>query len=401
MKKTLIENNYIIIPDFISKERSSNLSFDFLKYCKENNLNGDDQAPNSFSAYNYIPFLELLCEKTPEISSAVGETVLPTYSYARIYKNGSELLRHTDRDACEISLTLHLHGDSKWPIWIETPSGQQRSVDLNPGDAMLYLGKTAPHWRDSYNGEYYTQVFLHYVRSRGDCSYAYFDKVNEVTKPITEIAIETETEPAVEPTVISEKIESPTFSTRSKKSLEDYIFTLDNVVPEELCNRILEEYQESSFWIPSSVGGGNVDNQIRNCDIINISTDSVLQENFDVRKKLDEDFYICASNAINEYRKLFPEVASEIDTGYDLLRYREGQFYIQHTDSFKAQQRSVSCSFLLNEDYDGGEFAFFDREIIIKGGKGSIVMFPSNFMFPHEIMPVTSGTRYSIITWYV
>lgn len=48
-----------------------------------------------------------------------------------------------------------------------------------------------------------------------------------------------------------------------------------------------------------------------------------------------------------------------------------------------------------------GEFAFFDREIIIKGSKGSIVMFPSNFMFPHEIMPVISGIRYSIITWYV
>ena len=80
---------------------------------------------------------------------------------------------------------------------------------------------------------------------------------------------------------------------------------------------------------------------------------------------------------------------------------KEGQFYTQHTDSFKKQQRSVSCSFILNDDYDGGEFAFFDREIIIKGGKGSIIMFPSNFMFPHEVMPVTSGTRYSIITWYV
>lgn len=391
MRKTLVENNYIILHDFISKERASELSFEFSKYCKENNIEGDPQAPNSFSTYNYTPFLELLCEKTPEISKSIGETVLPTYSYARIYKNGSVLERHVDRDACEISLTLHLHGDSSWPIWIETPSGKEVSVNLNPGDAMVYLGKTAPHWREEYGGEYYTQVFLHYVRSRGDCSYAYFDKLQEHTKPVVE-------EPVVEKV---EKNETPVITFKSKKSLEDYIFTLDNVVPEELCNRILEEYRESQFWIPSSVGGGNVDNQIRNCDIINISTDNVLQENFDARKKIDEDFYLCASNAINEYRKLFPEVASEIDTGYDLLRYNQGQFYVQHTDSFKQQQRSVSCSFLLNDDYEGGEFAFFDREIVIRGGKGSIVMFPSNFMFPHEIMPVISGTRYSIITWYV
>ena len=395
MKNALIENNYIVLPNFISKERASNLSFEFLKHCKENNLEGDSQAPNSYSAYNYTSFLELLCEKTPEISSAIGETVLPTYAYSRVYKNGSELVRHVDRDACEVSLTLHLHGDSNWPIWIETPSGESRCVEMNPGDAMIYLGKIAPHWRETYDGEYYSQVFLHYVRSRGDCAYAYFDKVNETNKPIIKDVVSKETP------VTETKVEVQLASPKSKKSLDEYIFTLDSVVPEELCDRILEEYHDCTFWTSSSVGNGNVDDQIRNCDIINITENIVLQKNFDVRKKLDEDFYVCASTAINEYRKLFPEVASEIDTGYNLLRYKEGQFYTQHTDSFKSQQRSVSCSFLLNDDYEGGEFAFFDREIIIRGGKGSIVMFPSNFMFPHEIMPVTSGTRYSIITWYV
>jgi Rps23 Pro-64 3,4-dihydroxylase Tpa1-like proline 4-hydroxylase len=390
MNKKLIQNNYIVLPNFISKEKSTNLSFEFLKYCKQNDLTGDSQAPNSYSKYNYASFLELLCEKTPEVSSIIGETVLPTYAYSRVYKNGSELVRHTDRDACEISLTLHLHGDFNWPIWIETPTGEKRCVELNPGDAMVYLGKVAPHWRDPYGGEYYSQVFLHYVRSRGDCSYAYFDKVNEQTDPIIE-----------EPVVDEVKTEIQVASPKSKKSLDEYIFTLDNVVPEELCDRILDEYHDCTFWAPTSVGSGNIDDQIRNCDNINISENIVLQKNFDIRKKIDDDFFLCASKAINEYRQLFPEVASEIDTGYGLLRYNKGQFYVQHTDSFKTQQRSVSCSFLLNDDYEGGEFAFFDREIMIRGSKGSIIMFPSNFMFPHEVMPVTSGTRYSIITWYV
>lgn len=389
MNKELIENNYIVLPNFISKERSENLSIEFLNYCKENNLLGDEQAPNSYSKYNYTPFLELLCEKTPEISSAIGEVVLPTYSYARVYKNQSELTPHQDRDACEISLTLHLNGDSVWPIWIETPSGEKRSVSLNPGDAMIYLGRIASHWRYPYNGEYYTQVFLHYVRSRGDCSYTYFDKLNETSKPTIEEPV---TEENLKPAIVTSK---------AKKSLEDYIFTMDNIVPEELCDRIINEYSECSFWTPTSIGTGDVDNNIRNCNVINISQDIVLQKNLEIRKKIDEDFYICASKAINEYRKLFPEVASEIDTGYELLRYEKGQFYIQHTDSFKNQQRSVSCSFLLNDDFEGGEFAFFDREIVISGSKGSIIMFPSNFMYPHEIMPVISGTRYSIITWYV
>lgn len=394
MNDRLIENNYIIVPNFISKEKAINLSSEFLNHCEKNNLNGDEQSPNSYSDYNYISFLELLCEKTPEVSNVIGETVLPTYAYSRVYKKESELLPHLDRDACEISITLHLHGDTSWSIWIETPSGEKRSVELHPGDAMVYLGKVAPHWREPYTGEYYTQVFLHYVKSRGSCSYAYFDKLNEKNKPVEKIP---EKEPIIEKVNPEPKIISP----RAKKSLEDYIFTLDNIVPVELCDRILEEYIECSFWTPTSVGTGNVEDKIRNCDAINISEQIVIEKNFDVRKKIDEDFYICASKAINEYRNLFPDVASEVDTGYGLLRYKEGQFYVQHTDSFKQQQRSVSCSFLLNDDYEGGEFAFFDREIVIKGSKGSIVMFPSNFMFPHEVMPVTSGTRYSIITWYV
>lgn len=390
MNSKLIEDNYIVLTNFISKERSMSLSSEFMTYCEENSLDGDPQAPNSYSAYNYISFLELLCEKTPEISSAVGETVLPTYAYSRVYKSGSELVRHVDRDACEISLTLHLHGDVTWPIWIETPSGESRCVQLNPGDAMIYLGKIAPHWREPFMGQYYTQVFLHYVKSRGDCSYSYFDKINETTKPKEDIVVKE-----------SPKTETKIVSSKSKRSLEDYIFTLDNVVPEELCDRILQEYHHCNLWTPTSVGNGNVEDKIRNCDTINISEGIVIEKNFDIRKKIDEDFYVCASHAINEYRKLFPDVASEIDTGYGLLRYKKGQFYVQHTDSFQQQQRSVSCSFLLNDDYEGGEFAFFDREIIISGSKGSIVMFPSNFMFPHEIMPVISGTRYSIITWYV
>ena len=47
-----------------------------------------------------------------------------------------------------------------------------------------------------------------------------------------------------------------------------------------------------------------------------------------------------------------------------------------------------------------GEFAFFNRELKYKLNQGDVIMFPSTFMYPHEIMPITKGTRYSIITWF-
>ena len=31
--------------------------------------------------------------------------------------------------------------------------------------------------------------------------------------------------------------------------------------------------------------------------------------------------------------------------------------------------------------------------------KGDIIVFPSNFMFPHRVEPVTKGNRYSYISW--
>ena len=91
MNQKLLDNNYIIIPNFISNYRANKLKDEFVEFSQKNNLGGDPQIPTSSSDYNYISFLELLCEKTPEISEILEETVLPTYTYARVYKNGSVL----------------------------------------------------------------------------------------------------------------------------------------------------------------------------------------------------------------------------------------------------------------------------------------------------------------------
>jgi Rps23 Pro-64 3,4-dihydroxylase Tpa1-like proline 4-hydroxylase len=391
MNDLIKQNNYIYIPNFISPERANELAKNFINFCKQQKLSGDSQAENSHSAYNYIDFLELLCEKTPEIGRFLGETVLPTYSYARVYKEGSVLERHRDREECEISLTLHLSGDADWPIYIQKPSGEEVSLDLNTGDAMMYLGCQADHWRDKFKGKEYVQVFLHYVRSRGPNNSAFFDKKNK------------------SPILIDNPIkESNEISTKSKlsykKNIDDYIQVFEDVVPIDLCDRFLNEYANSNEWDVTYVGslnGGVVDRKIRNCDWISTSLPSIISKNQDVRQLLDTQIFNCANDAIRRYNTVFPEAMIEQDSGYDLLRYNEGQFYIQHTDSFKTHPRAVSCSFMMNDDYEGGEFAFFNREKLYKVKKGSVIMFPSNFMYPHEIMPVTKGVRYSIITWFI
>ncbi len=177
MNAQLEQNNFLFVPNFISREHSELLAQEFYKLEQSGQYEKDHQAPNSPAVYNFKPFLELLCQKVNDVSALVEEQVLPTYTYARIYKNGEILARHRDRPACEISLTLHISGDTDWNIGIQKPNGEEVDLTLNKGDAMVYLGCTADHWRNTpFSGQNYSQVFLHYVRSNGPCAWTYFDK---------------------------------------------------------------------------------------------------------------------------------------------------------------------------------------------------------------------------------
>jgi predicted 2-oxoglutarate/Fe(II)-dependent dioxygenase YbiX len=182
--------------------------------------------------------------------------------------------------------------------------------------------------------------------------------------------------------------------------IKDYIVITKDVLSHEICDAILNEYANSEEWSDSYIKNG-IDRNVRSAQTILMSRDNCIIKNPQIRKKLDEQVFAGASLAIHKYNQKFNNAFIEEDSGYELLRYKVGEFYLQHTDSFKTIPRAVSCSFSLNDDYEGGEFAFFNREISVKAPKGAAVLFPSNFMYPHEILPVRHGTRYSIVTWFV
>lgn len=182
MNQKLIDNNYLHIPNFISKEEANSLANELIKYSKlPGNLMtaGDPQAPNSLSIYNYLPFVKLLVKKINDVSALLEENVLPTYTYARIYSSGEVLKRHRDRPACEISITLNLKKNNEWPIWFQKPNREEISLELNQGDAVMYLGEVADHWRNAYQGQEHVQLFLHYVRAEGSKSWAVFDQLKQ------------------------------------------------------------------------------------------------------------------------------------------------------------------------------------------------------------------------------
>ena len=309
----------------------------------------------------------------------VGEAVLLAYSYARQYKNGNVLVGHVDKPQCEISLTINLECDEVWTIWIYTPSGEKKSVDLHPGDAMLYLGMDGEHGRDVFKGESCTQVFLHYVRLHGPCFKYYFDKDHRYREDLVKTT-----------TTIS-----------GENKLLEYVKVYDNIFTPDECEMILDEYRDCEHWLPAGVSSNNTQNpSVRNCDIISISTPRIINKNRLHRDMIDKMIFKKANGAAQMYIKDFPACFLKSDSGYDLLRYQKGGFYREHTDSFKEQPRTVAMSINLNDDYEGGSMAFFNKEVQIRAGAGSVILFPANFMYPHQIMDVTEGTRYSIVTWF-
>ena len=136
----------------------------------------DSQVPNTYSHYADIAMETLLIRCLPIMEKTTQLKLNPTYSYARIYKKGDRLDRHKDRFSCEISTTLNLGGDP-WSIYLEPkknvgiPDGKKYtltsnnkgiSINLKPGDMLVYQGMILEHWREEFTGDNCAQVFLHY-----------------------------------------------------------------------------------------------------------------------------------------------------------------------------------------------------------------------------------------------
>ena len=164
---------------FLMKRQVARTMFDekyISPFTTEFGIWNDSQVPNTYSHYADIAMETLLLLVQPVMEKKTGIKLIPTYSYARIYKKGDILNRHKDRFSCEISTTLNLGGDP-WPIYIEPDSKMGRviegkgyisdntkgiKVNLKPGDMLVYKGNLLEHWREPFEGENCGQVFLHY-----------------------------------------------------------------------------------------------------------------------------------------------------------------------------------------------------------------------------------------------
>ena len=91
-------------------------------------------------------------------------------------------------------------------------------------------------------------------------------------------------------------------------------------------------------------------------------------------------------------------------TDFRLNRYGPAGFMSKHCDNIHHSHGQTygypqaTVLFFLNDNYEGGDFYVADVNFG-KPKSGSAIIFPSNFMFPHEVTKVTKGERWSIVSW--
>tara|TARA_B100001059_G_scaffold204938_1_gene214542 strand:+ start:412 stop:966 length:555 start_codon:yes stop_codon:yes gene_type:complete len=178
----------------------------------------------------------------------------------------------------------------------------------------------------------------------------------------------------------------------------DWVGHYKNILSVELCNQIIDykfDYVKSTY----ATHKGLSPNEKR------VEMDEIW-----IRK--DHTFYKDLNDAVTKVAKKYTvkmksfhdrDFVVQKTTDFRLNKYDVGGYMSRHCDNihhshgqtFGYPQASVLL--FLNDNFKGGEFLVSEEQPKIKTGEALI--FPSNFMFPHEVKKITQGTRWSIVSW--
>jgi len=185
------------------------------------------------------------------------------------------------------------------------------------------------------------------------------------------------------------------------RNTEDYIKVYPNFLSKELCESAVKSLEKidwniHSFYSFSTNSYKSFENEL-----------SISNQDFKEKPEIFEKLWF----AVNQYVvNDFSDFSGWFGGwhGYTPPRFNrytkdtEMKLHCDHIQSmFDGERKGIptlTILGLLNDDYEGGELMMFgDKKIDLH--PGSVVVFPSNFMFPHEVKPVLSGVRYSYVSW--
>jgi len=182
-------------------------------------------------------------------------------------------------------------------------------------------------------------------------------------------------------------------------NITDAIVQIDGLFNKELIKRTVNYINKINLK-PLTISRG-LDLNIRNVEGRTLNKNSNMTERI---------LFIYLAREINKvlinYIAKFKFMELQKINQIDLLKYNPGGKYEIHMDEGPNSFRRLSCIINLNDNYEGGDLNFYDlnyKNIVkkLKLKTGTVVFFPSNFLYPHKIEPITKGTRYSAVAWLI
>jgi len=122
-----------------------------------------------------------------------------------------------------------------------------------------------------------------------------------------------------------------------------------------------------------------------------------------IYNSLEMAFEMCYSRYMDGHKINKDEYRLETDN-IPVKKWQEGANMGPHADGYDGNKDlAFSLVCYLNENYEGGEISFPGHNITIKPKKGSMIMFPSQTPFIHEVKPIISGDRYmsTVSAWKI
>lgn len=184
-------------------------------------------------------------------------------------------------------------------------------------------------------------------------------------------------------------------------NVKDYVKIYDDFVDKSLCETIVDQLKEAD-WRTHEFYQASKDSYI--------SFDKELSVSY-VQTKETTELQSRVWFALEKYvLKDFGYMNNWFSgwSGYSQVRFNRYNVdtrmkeHCDHIHSmFDGQRKGIPVLSILgslNDDYKGGDLIFWQNKKI-KLKAGSIMIFPSNFMYPHKVVEVTKGTRYSYVSW--
>jgi hypothetical protein len=189
----------------------------------------------------------------------------------------------------------------------------------------------------------------------------------------------------------------------------EYVLEFDNEIPKNMCDMIIEKYNQSDNKIKGEIGQGYVNSDMKKTtDLIINSSDEWVDINKYLSRVIASNIFKYAKHVSQHIYKLRPRTLPHVfDPNITELTlpviqcYDPHGYFKPHTDWSVDEKRILACIIYLNtmDDDQGGGTKFSD-ERIIKPTAGKILLFPATWTYVHEGCEVLKGKKY-IVTCFL